>query len=183
MAGIKGRIIRMAGTASTKGRVPRPGQRYPRGWAALLGAALFTLAVAGAADARIVKGPGGGAETDPRMVFGRIARAWEDGDQQTLADLVHASGLKVTSGGDPDRDTHYSPSQAFYYFKNVFQTHRTMVFLFEKTQDGSEGDRVHGMAVWKRRRPDSDRVEELRLVCIMARQGDGWRLAEINTIR
>ncbi|MEN8006662.1 MAG: hypothetical protein ABFS42_06570 [Candidatus Krumholzibacteriota bacterium] len=146
-------------------------------------AASALLAFAGGADARIVKGPEGAQDNGPRMVFGEIARAWEEADQQALADLVHESGLKVTAGGNPDRATHYSPSQAFYYFKNVFQTHRTMVFLFEKTQDASGGDRVHGMAVWKRRRPDSDRIQELKLVCILARQGDQWRLAEINTIR
>ena len=150
---------------------------------ALLVAVGLLMALSGPAAAALVRTPDGSAENDPRMVFGRIARAWEDGDQQALADLVHQTGLKVTSGGNPDRTTHYSPSQAFYYFKNVFQTHRTMIFFFEKTQDATGGDRVHGMAVWKRRRPDSDRVQELKLVCVLARQGDRWMLAEINTIR
>ncbi len=120
---------------------------------------------------------------DPRMVFGMIARAWEDGDLQTLADLVHEDGLLVTTGGTSDRTTHYSPSQAFYYFKNMFQTHRTLIFVFDKTQDASAGDRVHGMAVWKRRRPDSEKIQELKLVCVLVRQDDQWRLAEINKIR
>ncbi len=150
--------------------------------ACLVVAGLF-LTLSGPATAALVKTPDGSAENDPRMVFGRVARAWENGDQQALADLVHETGLKVTSGGNPDRTTHYSPSQAFYYFKNVFQTHRTMIFFFERTQDASGGDRVHGMAVWKRRRPDSDRVQELKLVCVLARQGDRWMLSEINTIR
>ena len=95
-----------------------------------------------------------------------------DGDQQTLADLVHEDGLTVTTGGTADRTTHYSPSQAFYFFKNMFQTHRTLVFAFEKAQDASAGDRVHGMAVWKRRRPDSERIQELKLVCVLVRQDD-----------
>ncbi len=153
------------------------------GIAACLVAVGLFLTISDAADAALVKNPDGSAENDPRMVFGRIARAWEEGDQQALAELVHQSGLKVTTGGNPDRSTHYSPSQAFYYFKNVFQTHRTMVFFFEKTQDASGGDRVHGMAVWKRRRPDSDRIQEMKLVCVLARQGDRWMLAEINKIR
>ena len=71
----------------------------------------------------------------------------------------------------------------FYYFKNLFLNHRTLIFTFEKTQDASAGDRVHGMAVWKRRRPDSDRIQEIKLVCVLARQGDQWRLVEINKIR
>jgi hypothetical protein len=65
----------------------------------------------------------------------------------------------------------------------MFQTHRTLIFTFEKMQDASAGERVHGMAVWQRRRPDSERIQELKLVCVLARQGDQWMLAEINKIR
>ncbi len=143
----------------------------------------LVLTLAAASDARIVKNEDGSEGNDPRLVFGMIARAWEEADQQTLADLVHEDGLKVTKGGQPDHTTHYSRSQAFYYFKNVFQSHRSLVFSYEMTQDASAGDRVHGMAVWKRRRPDSEKVEEVKLVCILARQGDQWRLVEINKIR
>ena len=141
------------------------------------------LALPSPVEADIVKNEDGSQVPDPRMVFGAIARAWEDGDQQALAALVHETGLKVTTGGTADRSTHYSPSQAFYYFKNLFQSHRTLIFAFEKTQDASAGDRVHGMAVWKRRRPDSERIKVLKLVCVLARQGDQWRLVEINKIR
>ncbi len=134
-------------------------------------------------DARIVKDEEESSGSDPQQAFNLIATAWQNGDQQALADLVHETGLKVTSGATADRATHYSPSQAFYYFKNMFQTHRTLLFQFEKTQDTPAADRVHGMAVWKRRRPDSERIKELKLVCVLARQGDQWRLVEINKIR
>lgn len=137
----------------------------------------------GATDARIVKGSDDSVENDPRMVFGQIATAWEDGDQQSLADLVHEAGMRVTSGDNPDRSIHYSPSQAFYYFKNLFQSHRTMVLTFDKMQDATAGDRVHGMALWKRRRPDSEQVQEVKLVFVLSRQDDLWRLVEINKIR
>lgn len=142
-----------------------------------------TAVLAAGTEARIVKNVDETGDNDPRLVFGMIARAWEDADQQTLANLVHKDGLKVTSGGNPDRTTHYSRSQAFYYFKNVFQSHRSLVFDYEMTQDASAGDRVHGMAIWKRRRPDSEKIEEVKLVCILARQGDQWALVEINKIR
>lgn len=177
------KMTRSAGKTRILSRAARAGSLPTVGWAALLTALGVLLVLIGAADARIVKNEDGDPDNDPRMVFGRIARAWEGGDEQALAQLVHRSGLKVTAGGNPDRSTHYSPSQAFYYFKNVFQRHRTMVFMFDKTQDASTGDRVHGMAVWKRRRPDSDRIQEVKLVCILARQDDQWRLVEINTIR
>ena len=135
------------------------------------------------AGARIVKTDEAAADRDPRGVFGRIAEAWEAGDQQALADLVHETGLRVTSGGNPERSTHYSPSQAFYYFKNLFQSYRTLLLTFDKMQDATAGDRVHGMAVWQRRRPDSERVQEVKLVFVLARQEDRWQLVEINKIR
>ncbi len=176
-------MIRMADIHGKISRDRRVEVGLTGGITACLAVFGLLLTLSGAADAGLVKTPDGSPENDPRMAFGRIARAWEDGDQQALAEMVHQTGLKVTAGGNPERSTHYSPSQAFYYFKNVFQTHRTMVFFFEKTQDASGGDRVHGMAVWKRRRPDSDRIQELKLVCVLARQGDRWMLVEINTIR
>jgi len=176
-------MIRIVDSRGNISSIKRVEVRPPGGiLACLLVLGLF-LTLPAPADARIVKNQEGAEVNDPRMVFGMIARAWEDGDQQTLADLVHEAGLKVTTGGTADRTSHYSPSQAFYYFKNMFQTHRTLLFTFEKTQDASAGDRVHGMAVWKRRRPDSERIQELKLVCVLARQGDQWRLAEINKIR
>ncbi len=143
----------------------------------------LTLALTATAEARIVKEGDGLQEEDPALVFAEIARAWEEADQRALADLVHESGLTVGTGGDPERSTHYSPSQAFYYFKNVFQSHRTLIFTFDKTQDASAGNRVHGMAVWQRRRPDSEKIQEMKLVCVLAKQGDRWWLAEINKIR
>lgn len=151
--------------------------------AILLPAVVFFVILSGSSQASIVKDADATGEIDPRMVFGMIARAWEAGDQQALADLVHQDGLQVTSSRDPDRSTHYSPSQAFYYFKNLFQKHRSLVLVFDKMQDASAGDRVHGMAVWKRRRPDSERIQEVKLVFALARQDDLWRLAEINEIR
>ena len=176
-------MIRIADNRGNNSSIKRVKVRPP---GVILGGLLvlgLVLTLPAFAEAGIVKDQDGAEVNDPRMVFGMIARAWEDGDQQTLADLVHEGGLKVTTGGTADRTTHYSPSQAFYYFKNMFQTHRTLIFIFEKMQDASAGDRVHGMVVWKRRRPDSERIQELKLFCVLARQGDQWRLVEINKIR
>jgi len=119
----------------------------------------------------------------PREVFGLIATAWEEGDEETLANLVFGDGLKVTNKRTSSRDNHYSPSQAYYFFRNLFQSHRTLLFEFEMMQDADAGARVHGMAVWKRRRPDSEIVQELKLVCILIQEDSQWKLAEINIIR
>jgi len=119
----------------------------------------------------------------PRVVFGRIVEAWEDGDEQTLADLIHEDGLRVTTSAAGERVSNYSPSQAYYYFRNLFQSHRTLLFEFEMMQDATAGARVHGMATWKRRRPDSEIIQIVKLVCILVQQDEQWKLAEINTIR
>ncbi|MFT5234463.1 MAG: hypothetical protein ACI9UK_000518 [Candidatus Krumholzibacteriia bacterium] len=123
------------------------------------------------------------AANAPREVFGLISAAWEDGEEEVLAELIHSDGLKVTSKRTAHRENKYSPSQAYYYFRNIFQTHRTLLFEFEMMQDAEAGARVHGMAVWKRRRPDSEIVQELKLVCILVQEDGQWKLAEINTIR
>ncbi|MCB1184219.1 hypothetical protein KDM41_12360 [bacterium] len=154
----------------------------PAGFGLLLVVGLLVVGSAHPAVARIVK-ERDGEVVAPRAVFGRLAAAWEDGDEETLAGLVHGDGLRVTAGPSGGRVNHYSPSQAYYYFRNVFRAHRTLLFEFEMMQDATAGERVHGMATWKRRRPDSEHVEVLKLVCTLVREDDAWKLAEINTIR
>jgi hypothetical protein len=121
------------------------------------------------------------AETAPGPVFAGIAAAFEASEAAPLASLVHPDGLRVTGHGD--RTSHYSPSQAVYFFRNLFEGQRTLLFSFLKSQDDARGDHARGMATWKRRRLDSERVIEVQLVVVLARDGDHWRLAELNIIR
>ena len=115
-------------------------------------------------------------------VFAAIAAAWERGDEEALAGLVHDDGLVVTAG-KAVRASSYSPSQAFYYFKNQFQSRPTVSFRYERRQEKLVGrDRVHGMVVWQYREAHREEPREIRLVLVLARQGDRWRLSEINTI-
>ncbi len=122
------------------------------------------------------------APADARAVFERVRQAFEAGDQQALADLVHEDGLRVRAGGPGARDTDYSPSQAFYYFKNLFQTRRSVSFTYIRMEESSEGQRVHAMAAWSHRTRGGDADQEWRLVIVLTRQGDTWRLSEITTI-
>jgi len=121
------------------------------------------------------------AETAPGPVFARVAAAFEESAASPLASLVHPDGLRVTGHGD--RPSHYSPSQAVYFFRNLFEGQRTLLFSFMKSQDDASGDHARGMATWKRRRLDSDRIIAVQLVIVLARDGDHWRLAELNIIR
>lgn len=140
------------------------------------------LAASAPASAKLVKDKNT-KDHPARQVFGQIAAAWEAADEEALAALIGSEGLRVTNSQAGERVSHYSPSQAYYYFRNVFQSHRSLLFEFEMMQDATAGARVHGIANWKRRRPDSEIIQVVKLVCILVRQDDGWKLAEINTIR
>ncbi len=143
---------------------------------------VFLVSFAGPIEAKIVKNTARSMTADPDLVFESIAQAWEAADEDALAKLVHEDGLRVTSG-DYDRFTSYSPNQAFYYFRNQFQQHPTVSFKFTRLQEQQSGsDRVHGMVVWQYRRPNVATVQELRLVLVLTKQGNQWRLSEINTI-
>ena len=128
------------------------------------------------------------APADAEAVFHSIAAAWSDGEEEVLAGLVHRDGLRVTSH-NYQRVTSYSPSQAYYYFRNQFQQHATQSFEFQRLQnsgarlDSYESmERVHGMVVWEFRLPGRDTIDEQKLVLVLARQGETWRLVEINTL-
>lgn len=134
------------------------------------------------AEAKLVKDKSRAAGQGPEGVFEAIAAAWQAEDEEALAGLVHADGLRVTHG-DHDRSTSYSPSQAYYYFQNQFQQHRTVSFHFERMQDRLDGqDRVHGMVIWEYRQAHDSDTREIRLVLVLTRQDEAWKLTEINTL-
>lgn len=143
---------------------------------------LLVLALAAGVQAKVILAEGSATGDNPEDVFSAIAMAWENGDEHALADLVHPEGLRVTQG-DYDRFTNYSPSQAFYYFKNQFHKHPTVSFELKRLPQSQErNDRVHGMVVWKFRRSGVKADQELKLVLVLIRHEGLWRMAEINRI-
>lgn len=145
---------------------------------------LLAAALLPAAAGAVIVRDGAPAQDGSAEVFARIRSAMEAGDEQALAGLVHQDGLRVRTGGATARDVEYSPSQAFYYFKNLFQARRTVSFVFTRTEQPSSGDRIHAMALWSYDHPSRRGVEpgEVRLLLVLGRQGDAWRLIEITTI-
>lgn len=154
-----------------------------RGLTAVLGSLFLAAALAGAASARIVVDQEPIEDAEATRTYGVMAELWVAGDAEGMAALVHEDGLTVTSGPNAGRRTQYSPSQAVYHFKNIFQSNQTVSFTFDKVQGGVDSPRAHGMATWTRRRAGQDRDQTVRLMCVLARVGDGWRLTEIHTIR
>ena len=147
---------------------------------ALVAATLLVAAAGAAAD--VVRDARGVPAADARGVFELVKRGFERGDQQALADLVHEDGVRIRRGGGAARDTEYSPSQSFYYFKNLFQTEPTVSFVFQRMEETAVGARVHAMAVWTHRTGGGGAERRTRLVFVLGRQGETWRLTEITTI-
>jgi hypothetical protein len=138
--------------------------------------------LASPATADLVRDETAAPATGARAVFELVRLGFENADQRALADLVHEDGLRVRSGDAGNRDTEYSPSQAYYYFKNLFQSHRTVTFVYLRTEEAAVGERVHALARWTHRRPGRQADEEMRLVIVLSREGEAWRLAEITAI-
>ncbi len=142
--------------------------------------ALCGLVLAGdfpaAGQAEVAPVPG------PSDVFAEIGLAWQFGDEQALANLVHRDGLRVRRGRGDGRTTHYSPSQAYYYFKNLFQSNPTVSFTFERRQQNTAGERTRAMTLWTHRENDSSQEQEEKLVLVLSSDKGLWRLSEIQTI-
>lgn len=122
------------------------------------------------------------APEGPGRVFSEIEAAWAAEDSEALADLVQVDGIRVSLGGAAERIAEYSPSQSVYFFKNLFRTRETSEFTFTRLQEVVAGDRAHAMAVWRFAEPGNSTAQELRLVFLLTRQDDMWRLSEINKI-
>jgi len=115
-------------------------------------------------------------------VLRRIEAAFLAGDHAGLADLVHPDGVRVALAPQPERTSELTAAQAHYYFKNLFQSRRTV--RFDYLRDGATADgRVHAVAVWRHAQTDSGEVTARRLLFTLASDPSGWRLTEIMTLR
>jgi hypothetical protein len=175
----------------------RWGSAAGRTLVALLFASLLAAGAAVAQEVRRVDDPPGGtlrslplSRTDgdrqdraARDLFAAIARAMTDSDHEALAALVADQGVTIAMSPDPDRDSHYSPSQAYYFFRNLFQSARSESFRFSRLQDGAEGGRIHGVADWSYRRTGAEETSSERLIFTIILTESRWGLAEIRAIR
>jgi len=115
-------------------------------------------------------------------VFVQMNNAWQAGDEKAMAALVHRDGLRVTHGGDYDRFTTYSPDQAFYYFQDLFQGHKTVEYSFNRLPDPPDGERGLGMVEWEYLLPGRKFSNDLKFVIVLFKEENQWRLAEFNSI-
>jgi hypothetical protein len=154
-------------------------RRRRRLTAVVLSACLAGIAVTAGARL-VVPEQAGSPATEP--VLDRLERAILTADHRSLADLMHEDGVRLELSPVAERSSHLTPEQAFYYFRNLLASRRTLRFEFRKSQ--SSGDtRMHAMAIWRWERADGGRVESRRLLFTLARGADGWRVTEITTLR
>lgn len=142
--------------------------------------ALLALLATGALPSGAAQSPAqpGG----PEPVFRAIEAAWLAGDAEALAHLVQVDGMSVRLASSDGRRTEYSPSQAVYFFESLLESRRTVDFRFTRLQDAHEGQRAHGMAVWRYEASGRAGDREMRLVFLLTRQDDEWRISELNQI-
>ena len=122
------------------------------------------------------------ADPGPESVFRAIEEAWQAGSSEGLAHRVQIDGIRVSLGGGAARVTEYSPSQSVYFFEGLFQNRETRDFRFIRKQDARGGERAHGMAVWRFSTARAGEDREMRLVFLLTRQDDVWRISELNQI-
>jgi hypothetical protein len=115
--------------------------------------------------------------------FLALAACWEAADHTCVADLVSSDGVQIVMGPVADRQVTYSPRQAFYFFRNLFQTSDSESFSYLRRQEDDAGGQVRAVVRWRFRRHGDDEVQEVRLVLSLAQRDDGWRLTEIRAIR
>jgi hypothetical protein len=157
-------------------------RRRSPGVLAVLSGLLLGLVLGGSAWADPIENQPIRPVDGPRLVFSSIEIAWAEGDAEVLASLVQMDGIRVAMGGAAERIAEYSPNQSLYFFKNLFQTRDTHEFSFTRMQDARAGERAHGMATWRYGESGASVERELRLVFLLTRQDDVWRLSEINKI-
>lgn len=121
-------------------------------------------------------------QTEASAAIRALATYWRAEDHAALAGMIAPEGARFAIGPYPERENLYSPSQSFYFFKNLFQTFETEVFAVETSQAGGE-DQAHALVRWLARRSGSDRTEESRLVISLVRGPEGWAVTEIRTLR
>lgn len=117
------------------------------------------------------------------QMYAIIADAWLAQDHKQLAEVVAEDGVVIAIAPDRKRDSRYSPDQAFYFFKNLFQFAHTDSFEFRRLQDEEEGGVIHAVADWKYRRTGSEALVGERFIFTLTSSTSGWGLIEIRAIR
>jgi hypothetical protein len=116
-------------------------------------------------------------------VLEAIAESWGQEDYPALSDLVAAGGVLIALSPQPERLNHYSANQAFYFFKNLFQSTSTDSFRFGRWGEETGGGTVHAVADWWFRHRGGESALSQRLFFTVTMDSSGWGLAEIRAIR
>jgi hypothetical protein len=159
-----------AGPAGAVGQAPGDSARGP---------AVASGGRAAASTPRTGRIAVGGPAAD---ALAELASGWIEADHAAVAELVADEGVRIALS-EPGRESLYTASQAFYFFKSLFRTARTVSFDFQRLQEGDGGGGVHAVAEWVHQRPGAEgTVRELLLFSLLPCDSR-WGLSEIRIIR
>ncbi len=143
----------------------------------------LVLVPAAAADGARQPEEGRSRAAGPQLVYERIAGYWQAADHVALAELVDVDGLTVAVAPETERENRYRPSQAFYFFRNLFQSVETVDFRFARWRAGEDQDGLHAVAEWVYRRSGSEKIYKERLFFALRSVEGRLMLTEIRTLR
>ena len=149
-------------------------------WPGAVCALLLMLSTPVRAELRDSSNP---VPTAARMVLERIDQAVTDGDHRALAALIHPDGVRIAMSPDPERIQELTPAQAHYYFKSLFQTHKTLSFEYRRHHTDAEASRILVRVIWRIRGLDDASASLRRLLLTVVRYEDDWRLTEFTELR
>ncbi len=144
------------------------------------------------APADTPRAPSDSSRVDPRSPLAalhEIEAAWRRADVRAL--IAHLGPGRVTIALDAERrhrSNTYSRDQAFFVFRDLFRSTRTVEFAFAQVRTNARGRRTcSAVARWRYRRVDDGRERRGRVFVSLRReaQGDGarWVIDEIQAIR
>lgn len=158
---------------------PTPHSRF--GALAVAAACLCVLTLAGPPAGLCAAG--GAASGEARPALEALARAWLAEDHAALAAMVASEGAEIAIGSTSGARNHYSPSQAFYLFKNLFQATEQDAFRILRVRQEGQSGLVHAVAEWECRRSGAAEVRTERLLLTLVRGESRWGLTGVRAVR
>ncbi len=121
---------------------------------------------------------------DPMIVFRGIERAWRAGDAQKLAGYAGKSKVLLNVRGLGEKGGYYSRSQAFYLFKDMFESTKHTKFDFVGFHEvGEKSTKIYGVARRNYETTSNGRLFQDKIFVTLKLEGKRWVISEMKSAR